>query len=405
MAGTSSLLPSPRLRTASSPLRSTTIGAPSTGDAYVLRLTNSNGKYAAMSTRSNQHNSYPIYLYSKQTLQIIQTFPGHEVSSTFMREVNSIAGSGRPVLVSSGKDGSVKVWDERSGSFAIKMTDLGESRALLSFDVSLDGNTLAAGTELQGDDASVLYWDPRQPTAPLRTHTSTHSDDITAVHFSPSKPDVLLTASSDGLLSLSNSNEIDEDEAVMNVGNWGCSISQAGWLPDGSRIWCASDMETFSSWSGELDLIQSHDIRAPCLHSGPTTWVTDYLITASHSSSSNAGDLDVFVGSNEGDIALLSKDDLYSTTHNSDDWSLRKVWSTAHEGIVRSLLWDEQDQVLVTGGEDGKICVWSGLVPEDDSSMDVDSGQNAKRSRSRDDMDWDEEESEVDKQSGKRARR
>ena len=34
----------------------------------------------------------------------------------------------------------------------------GAQRALLSCDISPDGLTVAAGTELQGDDALVLYW-------------------------------------------------------------------------------------------------------------------------------------------------------------------------------------------------------------------------------------------------------
>jgi hypothetical protein len=34
----------------------------------------------------------------------------------------------------------------------------GEQRALLSCDVSLDGLTVAAGTELRGDDALIVYW-------------------------------------------------------------------------------------------------------------------------------------------------------------------------------------------------------------------------------------------------------
>jgi hypothetical protein len=38
------------------------------------------------------------------------------------------------------------------------MTDLGKSHALLAFDISSDGFTVAAGTELQGDEALVLYW-------------------------------------------------------------------------------------------------------------------------------------------------------------------------------------------------------------------------------------------------------
>jgi WD repeat-containing protein 89 len=104
--------------------------------------------------------------------------------------------------------------------------------------------------------------DPRKPAVPLRVHGSTHSDDITAVHFlknsiSPTSGQILLSASSDGLVSMSNSAEDDEDEAVLNVGSWGCSISQAGWIygSTATHVWAASDMETFSCWSNEVSYV------------------------------------------------------------------------------------------------------------------------------------------------------
>lgn len=137
------------------------------------------------------------------------------------------------------------------------MTSAGRPRSLLCFDVSADGLTVAAGTDLQGDDALLLYWDPRQPSAPMRTHGSTHSDDITALEFlksSTPSSKILLSASSDGLISTSNADEEDEEEAVLHVSNWGCSVSQAGWISvsAGAQAWAASDMETFSCWTDEV---------------------------------------------------------------------------------------------------------------------------------------------------------
>jgi hypothetical protein len=103
-----------------------------------------------------------------------------------------------------------------------------------------------------------IHRDPRNYALSLRTHTSTHSDDITALHFlnsdNPLPQNTLLSGSSDGLLCTSNADEDDEDEAVLNVANWGCSISQAGWIygPSEPRIWAGSDMETFSTWSKQV---------------------------------------------------------------------------------------------------------------------------------------------------------
>jgi len=107
---------------------------------------------------------------------------------------------------------------------------------------------VVAGTELGGDDSFILYWyrllwlysqvydipkslrDPRQPIAPLYKHSSTHSDDIKTISFHPlvSSP-LVLSGSSDGLLTISNPTEADEDEAMLHVRPWGTSIFQADW--------------------------------------------------------------------------------------------------------------------------------------------------------------------------------
>ncbi len=166
--------------------------------------------------------------------------------------------------------------------------------------------------------------DPRSPAAPLRVHSSTHSEDITALHFYRNGK-MLLSASSDGLVCTSNAEETDEDEAGVHVGNWGCSIAQAGWMHDIAgrpAVWASSDMETFSVWTsevlhpifasnlqfthgdsfGQLDRLLDVDIRQPSVHRQDLTWVTDYLIGC-HTTLQPLGDSDsdlcIFAGSNE----------------------------------------------------------------------------------------------------------
>jgi len=262
------------------------------------------------------------------------------------------------------------------------VTTSGRPRPLLCFDVSTDGFIVAAGTDLQGEDASILYWDPRNPVAPLRIHASTHSDDITSLHFlpTPSSPtqlnSIILSASTDGLISTSNAEEEDEDEAALYVGNWGCSVSQAGWIHAhgdvGTGIWAASDMETFSTWSNELDMLQSVDVRGPTVHNHGQTWVTDYLIGCHNMTQQHNPALAVFVGSNEGDVALMS-----TTDHSpAAPWSLHRLYTAGHAGIVRSILWDEVNNILITGGEDARLNAWANPPLDPDASlitmMDVD---------------------------------
>jgi hypothetical protein len=101
-------------------------------------------------------------------------------------------------------------------------------------------------------------------------------------------------------------------------------------------VWAATDMETFSVWSDELDLNNDLDIREPSVHTQARTWVTDYLVGCHASEESG---LSVIVGSNEGDIALLRNADFHD---RASRWSLERVWTGHHKGVVRSALLDER---------------------------------------------------------------
>ena len=103
--------------------------------------------------------------------------------------------------------------------------------------------------------------DKRYTDQPTAIHTCAHSDDINVLSFNTSKPQLLLSGAADGLLSITDVLETDEDEAVIHVGNWGCSVAKAGWMHmhEGgkigslkSAIWSTSDMETMAVWSEEV---------------------------------------------------------------------------------------------------------------------------------------------------------
>jgi WD repeat-containing protein 89 len=106
-----SLEQSPALRVSSSPFKSTTI----TSEAYVLCLASIHTCYAA----SQSAPSNLIDLFDKTTLRHVQTLPGHKVATTYLRTVDNIAGFARQSMISSGQDGTVKVWDDRSNSESI----------------------------------------------------------------------------------------------------------------------------------------------------------------------------------------------------------------------------------------------------------------------------------------------
>lgn len=166
----------------------------------------------------------------------------------------------------------------RTYALKIKIKTVNDQRAILSFDISSDGTCIAAGTELKGDAAHIVFWcvrsslyrckrldtidrDVRNSSAPTHVNESAHSDDITAAHFHSRTPHLLLTASTDGLLCTIDVREQDEIESGIQVGNWGCSVNSVGWTDSvlgggkpmaSSRVWAHSDMQTVSLWSDEV---------------------------------------------------------------------------------------------------------------------------------------------------------
>jgi hypothetical protein len=81
-------------------------------------------------------------------------------------------------------------------------------------------------------------------------------------------------------------------------------------------------------------------------------------------------------------------------------WTAHATFNGPHAGIIRSVFWDEDAGILVSGGEDGTLCAWNcppldavdaemednrglggrGVVREQSEEMDVDSPR-AKRGR------------------------
>lgn len=215
---------------------------------------------------------------------------------------------------SAGKDARVVRWDERSRSAG--QTIKGEPGAfwwwnsannrvaairgpvpLLSLAIHERENLVVAGTELTSYESHIMYWyvislnvppqrvniannprrDIRNSSSPLYTHSSTHSDDITHLQFlpttstflpslpatatstNPTPPLLLMSASTDGLVALTNPKESDEEEAFYGAEALNGSVAKAGWYwadigtgkqrRRGVKVWARSDMDSVGTWS------------------------------------------------------------------------------------------------------------------------------------------------------------
>ena len=81
-------------------------------------------------------------------------------------------------IASSGKDGTVRIWDTASGD-ALRTLE-GHHGAVRAVAFSPDGGTLASA----GADSTVRLWDPASRRRPGR-RCSGHSGPVNAVAFSP----------------------------------------------------------------------------------------------------------------------------------------------------------------------------------------------------------------------------
>ena len=107
-----SLLESPGLNTINTSLSSINLPL----KEYVLSLALLPNLYAA--SASAPSNS--IYLFDKTNLHTTQTLSGHDAPITSLRTIHTLAGFNCSLLASSGRDGYVKIWDDRSGSIGLK---------------------------------------------------------------------------------------------------------------------------------------------------------------------------------------------------------------------------------------------------------------------------------------------
>lgn len=133
-------------------------------------------------------------------------------------------------------------------------------------------------SELRACRMELTRRDTRNSKQPVYMHSSTHSDDITHLSLLPQTSSflppssaqplpqrLLLSASTDGLVALSNFTESDEEEALLSAENWGQSIADAGAYSHKGKmkVWARSDMDGVAVWDigkGDEEEIELQDL-------------------------------------------------------------------------------------------------------------------------------------------------
>lgn len=88
----------------------------------------------------------------------------------------------------------------------------------------------------------------RNAAKPLRQYTESHNDTVTQLAFHPSRPQTLLSAATDGLVSIFDATIEDEDDALVQVLNHRGAVHCAGFLTQ-DEVYAISSDEQLSVYT------------------------------------------------------------------------------------------------------------------------------------------------------------
>lgn len=269
-------------------------------------------------------------------------------------------------MVSCGADGTVKLWDLRTGNAVPQRTlHTCETHGAVSVSVSA-GDCFCA----YAFDTNVCVLDLASGKV-LFTHEEAHSEPVSCLRFHPEREHELVSAGDDGLVCaldvqrcMAGGAAVEDDAGLRLLVNMGESIRTVGFAgKDYSVVTAISTAEVLQLWS-------FHDERAgvscgrfeglrsdPRLHVGESDgYVVDVLYDRA------SGTAQALAGAVDGNLALFHVNLEAAECQAVLPRSASKG-ASGHTGVVRvvaPLAWDGGPQCgFVTGGEDGRICLWS----------------------------------------------
>ncbi|PGH04484.1 hypothetical protein GX51_03476 [Blastomyces parvus] len=318
--------------------------------------------------------------FDRETLNVLpdgvfaNIHPGQDGGGvTCVCEVDPASVEGKNMVATAGRDGTVKLWDvrEERRDAALAVT-ADKSAPITALTYSPEPCTIVAGTELVSSQASVIFWDIRSPGQHWLQYVESHNDDITELQFHPTRRNVLLSGSTDGLVNIYDTTISDEDEALLQVVNHG-SIHRAGFLGE-HAIYALSHDEVFSVHpfnnpdenAAEPAPIQFGDLR-PVLQNDYVAQVLD-------------GRGGTFVVSGKTSERRLDFTPLVCSP--KFDFDLANTWRLpgAHgEELVRSVFLDDNSKSIFTCGEDGHVRSWKLDEGDQEQTGDLPSKSITKR--------------------------
>ncbi|KAJ5819315.1 hypothetical protein N7474_004906 [Penicillium riverlandense] len=348
------------------PIAASSLSLPT--DSYIYSITPAApGSFAAISS----DDSLRVFDAANLNRGSVVAPKTHDGGVTALRTYSS---GDAQLLTTAGRDGRLRLWDARAGNgSAVVEMETGRFHTeendpttnsssavkhapVLSVACHAETNTVVAGTELVSSQAVVAFWDIRSPTVCRLQYVESHNDDITELQYHPTRSNILLSGSTDGLVNIYDTTITDEDDALVQVINHG-SVHHAGFLSE-RTIYALSHDELFSVHPAtdpdeptqEPEPVHFGDVRQPL----GCEYIAQLCI---------GGQGPYIAAGNKADQRLDLIPLVSDPTWRFDQDSLWRLPGAHGEEVVRSVYLDEQSQSVFTCGEDGFVRVWK---PADD---------------------------------------
>lgn len=251
-------------------------------------------------------------------------------------------------IVTSSQDSQIKIFDVRSGlDSPIKTLQNSRKLPIFSLDVSFNGVNLAAGSELKQQDVELTIWDSRKWDLPARSMTEGHQDDITSVQFHPTRPNVLMSGSTDGCVNIYDLNIIDEEESLFQSVN-DTSVHAAKFLSL-DKFFILTHMESLSVWdlSTDKETTQDSSINVKQIGDVREKWGCNYIIdivAPNYVMMGSYEEQSLTIAKFENEFDQLEKVSTLNGGHGEEvirDVLIYKgiVWSTGEDSLVK--VWDK----------------------------------------------------------------
>jgi WD40 repeat protein len=312
-----------------------------------------------------------VQVYDQSRLHRVHTFQGSGDSSAGNGNhatgtntvINDLICGPQHTIVTAGRDSQIVVWDLRQGTAALR-TSIPAGQSALSISVGLDGYLAAVAS----NKSRIHFMDLRQTGLSgnvsnsynlLGSYVDSHTDEVTQVHFQPGTG-VLLSGAEDGLACIFDTAQPTEEMALKSVMNVGAPLRHVGFCgADLGSVYCLTGSETASLWHWDSAVCQQdfggNLLRERLVQPFGNKLAIDYLVDAHWDAQSQ--ELLMMTGSVTGDAAL------FRMTERSPNFEPCHVLTNGHRGVVRA--WSPlSSSMLITAGEDARLCEWNRLGPQ-----------------------------------------